>query len=257
MQNLTLVQSRSVAQAAGIAPIDRTELPWPQRAQALKIIDKPTLDLATEERQACKDLIVKAHERHDPTCASAHQTWQLALAERKTDIDPLEKAVSILDLSIKAWTSAEALRVAREQREAEERARQLQLEEREEVIVHAETMGASPIEVQSLVEAPLPAPVVYERPTPAVKPQGAIVKEAWKGEHTDLWAFVQFAVLGAEPPAEVLEWVRKNSRRELIALVQSDRPAVNSFARSTKSAAAVPGLKIWDDGAVASSPRRI
>jgi hypothetical protein len=257
MQNLTLVKSGEVARAAGVAVVDRTELPWPQRAAAIKIIDKATLDLATEERTAAKDLIEEAHRRHDPTCSSAHQTWQLALSERKKDIDPLEKAVSILDLAIKAWSSAEALRVAQEQRRLEEEARQKQLEEREEVIVHAETMGASPVEVQSLIEAPIPAPVVYERPAPAVKPQGAIVKEAWKGEHTDLWAFVQFAVLGAEPPPEVLEWVRKHSRRELVSLLASDRPAVNSFARSTKNAAAIPGLRIWDDGAVASSPRKV
>ncbi len=70
----------------------REELAWPQRAAALRIVDVATLAIADEERAAVKDLIKLAHERHDPTCASAYKTWQLATAERKTDLDPLETA---------------------------------------------------------------------------------------------------------------------------------------------------------------------
>lgn len=243
MSTIALIPSvGQVALEAGLG-VDRTELPWPQRAKALTIVDPTTNQLAADERAGVKALIDEAHKRHDPVVAAAYRTHQLAVEERRKDLAPLEEAVKIYDRAMLGWSQEQA-RIAREvQRQIEQAATQKQLEEREAEIEHAEATGASPVEVKAIAEAPLPAPVVMARPVLPPKAAGVVMKEAWKGEITDLWAFVQFAV--------------QNNRRELIGLIAQDRPAVNSFARSIKGAAAIPGLRIWDDGQVASSPGKV
>lgn len=244
MSTSNIIPISQVAHQAGL--IERTELAWPERAKGLKIIDAATLAIADEERGACKDLIAKAHERHDPTCASAYKTWQLKCAERKTDIDPLEEAVAIYDRSKIDFARAEKERAAAEQRRIEREDYQRQLEQREAVVEHVEATGGTVGEVQSIAERSVPLAVapaeVMQTAAAPVKSKAAPVLENWKGEITDMWAFLQFAV--------------QNNRRELAGLVTGDKIAIGSIARSTKGAMDVPGLRIWDDGKVTSAPKK-
>lgn len=213
---------------------------WPERARSLKIVDPQTLQLASDERAGAKDLITKAHATFDPICASAHATWQVALRQRSTVIDPLESAVKIYDGSMLAF-DAEQKRIAREaQRLADEAARRLAEEEREREVEHAETMGATVTEVVAIIDRPIIAqPVIAPAPPKAV---GSVVKEKWQAEITDKRVLVEYIVA--------------NKRWELLGLLTPDTVALNAIARSVKSAGAIDGLKIWDAGSVASTPRR-
>lgn len=215
-------------------------LTWPDRANSLKVVDAQTMQVAADERAGAKDLIKKAHETFDPICASAHATWQIALKQRATVIDPLESAVRIYDAGI-LGCQRELDRVAREaQRKLELEAQRQAEAELEKEVEHAEAVGATVAEVEAIIERPLVvAPVVAAA---APKPIGASVREKWQGQITDKRVFVEFVV--------------KHQRWELLGLLDENTSAVNAMARSVKSAGSIEGVKFWDAGAVASSPAR-
>jgi hypothetical protein len=256
--NTDMVPVAQVAVQAGA--IDRTELAWPERAAGLKIVDAATLATADEERGACRDLIKKAHERHDETCASAYKTWQLKCAERKADIDPLEAAVAIFDRGMKDFDAKEKQRAREAQRAIEAAAFTETVVEREAVIEHVETTNGTPVEVKAVMERPVTMPVaptrVMETAAAPVRAAGSLVLPSWKGEMTDQFAFVMNAVLGAKPPKEVQDWVDAHVRRDLLVLLQPDKGAILSTARVVKDTTTIPGLRIWDDGKVQSTPKK-
>jgi hypothetical protein len=198
------------------------------------------MQLAADERAGAKDLIKKAHDTFDPICAAAHSTWQIALKQRSTVIDPLEQAVRIYDSGILSC-QREQERIAREaQRQAELEAQRAAEAELEREVEHMEAIGATVAEVEAVIERPLVvAPAVA---APAPKPMGASVREKWQGQITDKRVFVEFLVA--------------NKRWELLGLLDENTSAVNAMARSVKSAGAIAGVKFWDAGAVASTPGR-
>jgi hypothetical protein len=242
----TSLVTAAVNAPAVIHEDERIALAWPQRAAALKIVDSQTFQLADDERAGAKDLIKAAEAKHKPTCDKTYQAWQAALAHRKSEIDPLTQAVEIFDRNMKAFDALQKQKARDEQRRIEREAYQKQLEERELVVEHVEATGGTVGEVQSVIERAVPIPVaphaVMQTPAAPAKPVNSRILENWKGEIVDMWAFCEYAV--------------KNNRRELIALLTGDKVAILRIAGSTKGAMEVPGLRIWDDGKVASLPKK-
>lgn len=228
------------AVAAGLIP--RIELAWPDRAKALQIVDAATLQVADEERGACRDFIKQIHAEEDPVCKSAWDNWQLSCAHRAERLKPFEESVAIYDRGMKAFDASEKQKAREAQRRIEAAAYTATATEREAVVEHVENTGGTAGEVKSAIERPMPLPIgpakVMETAAAPVKAAKSRVVEDWKGEITDMWAFCEFAV--------------KNNRRELIALLAGDKTALGSIARSTKGAMEVPGLRIWDEGKVTS-----
>ncbi len=208
--------------AAAVGLIPRIELAWPQRAEALKIIDAGTLAIADEERGVCRDFIKSIHAEEDPVCKSAWDNWQLSTKHRAERLRPFEESIDVYDRGIKAWNQLEIQRARDAQRAIEQAAYQKRIAEQEKVVEHIETTGGTVAEVRSAATAPAPLPIgpaeVMQTAAAPVRGRTARVVEDWKGEITDLWAFCEFAV--------------KNNRRELIALLQGDKTAIGSIARS-------------------------
>lgn len=225
---------------------ERLSLPWPERAAALQIVDAQTLQLADDERAGAKDLIAQAEAKHKRTCDDTYKAWQSALAHRKGELEPLLKAVELYDRAMKAWDSQQKEKARAEQRRIEREAYQRQLEEREVVVEHIEATGGTVGEVKSVIERAVVLPVapqaVMQTAAAPVKAANSRVVENWCGEITDMWAFCEFAV--------------KNNRRELIAVLTAAKIPLGALARSTKGAMEVPGLRIWDEGKVASLPKK-
>lgn len=225
---------------------ERLSLSWPERAAALKIVDAQTFQLADDERSGAKDLIAQAEAKHKPTCDKTYQAWQAALQHRKSEIEPLTKAVELYDRNMKGWDAEQKQKARDEQRRIEREAYQKQLEEREAVVEHVEATGGTVGEVQSVIERAVPIPVapqaVMQTAAAPVKAVNSRVVENWLGEITDMWAFCEYAV--------------KNNRRELIAVLTANKIPLGALARSTKGAMEVPGLRIWDEGKVASLPKK-
>jgi hypothetical protein len=225
---------------------ERLLLPWPERAKSLQIVDARTLQIADEERSGAKDLLAALEAKHERTCKDAYTAWQSATAHRKSDTDPLKEAIATYDRGMKSFDAAEKQRAREEQRRIEQAAYQKQLEEREAVVEHVEATGGTANEVKSVIERAVPIPVaphaVMETAQAPVQAVNSRVLPNWKGEITDMWAFCEYAV--------------KNNRRELIALLTGDKVAILRIAGSTKGAMEVPGLRIWDEGKVASLPKK-
>lgn len=213
---------------------------WPERARSLKVTDAQSMQLAADERAGAKDLIKKAHDTFDPICSANYNAWQVSIKQRASVIDPLESAVKIYDTGILSC-QRELERIALEAQRAAEREELRKAEEElEKQVEHAEATGATIAEVEAIIERPLVvAPVVAPA---APKPIGASVREKWQGEITDKRVFVEFVV--------------RTKRWELLGLLDVNSSALNAMARSVKSAGSIEGVKFWDAGAVASSPRR-
>jgi hypothetical protein len=242
MMSALAIVARNGNVPAVLTEDDRITLPWPERARALKIIDQATLQLAVDERAGVKALIDQGHERHDPICAKTHEAWQEATTQRKIDLDPLGDAWDTYNQEIIAWDQECKRREAAAQRQREIEQQRQALEEREAEIEHAEATGATVNEVKAIVERPIVTPVMPA----AAPPPKAIgiqkVRENWQGEITDKRPLVEYIV--------------KTKRWELLGLLTADTTAVRDMARVVKSAGSIPGVKFWDAGAVASSPRR-
>lgn len=256
---------QTLAPVAETAVVLRTELPWPERAQGLTIKDPETLQLAVDERGGAQELLKLAKSNHKTTCDLAYQTWQSTLEDRRKEVEPLEQAIATFDQKIIAWDRECKRVLADEQRRLEAAAYTVEVVEQEKVIEHVENTGGSRLEVESAIAKPVTIPVApraVQGPTAAapapVKPTGIQkVRENWKGEVTDVRAMVLFAVLGAKPPAEVQAWVDDHFRPELLSMLEQNQTACNKLADSTKGALVVPGVRFWDQGSVASSPKKV
>ncbi len=259
MSTSNLVSISQVAHQTGL--IERTELPWPERAKALKIVDAVSLQLAVDERAGALDLKKLAEANNKRTCDATYAAWQSALEDRRKEVQPLEEAIKTFDQLIIEWDRKEKRRLADEQRAIEAAAYTQEAVEQEKVIEHVEATGGTPLEVKSVAGRPVMIPVapraVMTTPTAPAKPVGiSKVRENWKGEVLDMRALVMFAVVGAEPPAEVEAWIKSHFRPELLSMLKPDLVACTSLATSTKGAMQVPGVRFYDEGSVASTPKK-
>jgi hypothetical protein len=227
-------------------PDERLTLAWPDRARALKIVDVATFQLADAERAGAKDLLDLAEAKHLDTCTKTKAAWDAACEHRRSETGPLKEAIGIYDVGMKEFDKAEKQRARDAQRAIEQAQYTETAVEREKVVEHIENTGGTNGEVKAAIERPMPLPVgpsaVMATAAAPAKPNKSRVVEDWKGEITDVWALLEYAV--------------KNNRRELIALVEPNKTAIGSIAKSTKGAMEVPGLRIWDEGKVTSLPKK-
>lgn len=205
---------------------------WPMRAESLDVVDIDTAALAGEELVAVKKLQDEAHLSFDPICAANYNAWQVALSERKKVLDPLMTAEATYKARLSRWAIAESQRVREEQRLLETKAIEAAEVQLEQEIELAEAQGATPAEIESMIDRPLmPLPMVA---TPAPKLANGISapRANWKGEITDKRALVEFIV--------------KNNRWDLLSLLTTDDAACNSMAKAVKNTVAFPGVRFFN-----------
>ena len=210
---------------------------WPARAKSLQITDTESFVTATEELKAVKGLQAKCDESFNPIIEKAHSAHKEALKQKAAVRAPLDEAERIFKGSISTY-QVEQDRIARIEKQRLETEQRLAWEaELEKEIETAEASGATVAEVEAIIERPAILPAVIAPPA-VPKVSGIVMRETWSGRIADMWAFVQFVV--------------KENRKDLLGLIQPDTGAVNSLARSLKSALNVPGLKVETKQTVAS-----
>lgn len=212
-----------------IAAIAAQSTGWPARAKSLEIIDTETLVVAGDELKAVKSLQAACDESFNPIIEKAHAAHKEALKQKKAVREPLEQAELVFKSNIARFQTNQELQRRAEQRRLEEAARVAQEQELEAEIEQAEAQGATVAEVEAIIERPTVQPIVFA-PPPAPKLAGVTMRDNWTGQITDMWAFIQYCV--------------KENRKDLLGLIQADSGAVNSLARSLKSALNVPGLDV-------------
>jgi len=199
---------------------------WPDRARALRVVDQPTYEQASEHLIGIKGLRASIEETFGPIIAKAHAAHKEAVAQRKKVEAPLEEAECILKKGISGYL-AEQERLRREEerrlREAVELQAAAELEQR---IEEAERSGAPVAEINAMIEQPLvvPAPVAPPR---VQRVEGISMRETWRAEVVDKAALIRAAAV----------------RPDLHALLEVNVPALNGMARALKSAMSIPGVR--------------
>ena len=214
-----------------------------EAAKALKIVDESSNKIVCLEVLAIKDLLTSAHASFDPICAANHTAWQVSLGKRREIIEPLEQAETHLKRQIGAWAVKQQQVAQQRQREIEAAARVEQEAQLETEIEHAEAAGATVAEVEAIIDRPLPVVPVMAAPKPGlVKGVSVSTEGTWKGEITDVWAFMKYAVA--------------NNRRDLANLLTGSPTAVKGVAVSIKNTVEIPGLRVWCEPRVATRGSR-
>jgi len=218
--------------------LERAAVSWPERAKALVVTDEQTLSLASDALAGIKSLRAKIEETFGPIIKRAYEAHREAVAQRKKVEAPLEEAERIIKGSVAAYL-AEQERLRQEaERRAREEAERRAAEALERQIEDAESAGASPEDIEAMIDsAPTVVPVVSE-PRPR-KPEGISVRTTYKAEVTDMLALVR--------------WVASNNR--YINLLSVNQSALNQLVRSLGPTAKIPGVRLVAQGTVAVRTR--
>jgi len=212
-------------------------LPIPDQAKALVIRDDASLRNGNEILLTIKDLRKKIADTFGPICAAAFAAHKTAVKAQKDAEAPLIEAETIIKPSIARYMSE----VERKRREEESRIRkEMERQAEEEALdaaIEAEAEGASPEDVQAIVDAPvfIPPPIAPAGP----KLEGISIRKVTKFRVVDMKALVQAIARG----------------QVTIAAVMSNDTVIGAQARSLKTSLRWPGVEVWEEDSVAAGRR--
>lgn len=212
-------------------------LPIPEQAKALVIRDDASLRNGNEILLTIKDLRKKIADTFGPICSAAFAAHKTAVKAQKDAEAPLVEAEAIIKPAIARYM-AEA---ERKRREEEERIRkEMERQAEEEALsaaIEAEAEGASPEEVQAIVETPVFIPQPIAPPLP--KLEGVSIRKVVKFRVADVNALIQGVARGQVP-------------RE--AVIPND-VFLGQQARSLRTSLRYPGVEVWEEDSVAAGRR--
>lgn len=240
--------------------LEQKALSLPEQAQALTIRDQATYDLAAEAMKGYAALEREIKDHYKPLKDAAFQAHRAVCGAETKMLEPVSRALQIAKAKVAEYqieqerirrdeearmrAEAERRRMEEQRRlEAEaaaaaERARKAAEEQKLADAVQAEAEGASSEEIQSILEAEVPAPV-FAAPiappmvAPVVAPrvqQAAGVskpRDNWSAEVTNPLALAKFVV----------------DNPTFANLVQPNMVALNQLAKAQKNLLSIPGVR--------------
>jgi hypothetical protein len=208
------------------------------QAQAVKVGDQPSYDLAAERLLAVADLRREIVAHHAPMKKAAHEAWQQVIAAEKRLLEPVAEAERIYKAGIAAYETEQRRLAAEAAARAEAEARRLAEEERERELEQAEAQGADVEEITAMIDAPLI--VAPPRIEPTFQPaRGVTLAANWLGEVTSLETLVKAIAAG-----------KANA-----SLVIPNQAAINQLARATRGTLQVPGVRFFNQSTVRAGRR--
>lgn len=207
----------------------------PERARTISITNNAQYEEAAEILKTIKGLRAEIDSTFNPIIAKAHEAHKEAIEQKKKVDAPLVEAETLLKPRMAAYLQ-EQERIRREeelrlQKQAQEEAERLQLEEAAALDSVGETAAANAL----LDEAPYVPPVIAPRVTPRVS--GISMRHTWSAEVMDLAALLKAIVAGRAP----------------IQCIQPNQAFLNQQARSLKNALNWPGVRAVPDSNIAAS----
>lgn len=212
--------------------------PWPERAHQIVVVDQPSFDAASEMLKGIKALEAEVRSVFDPMAKKANDAHKEITSQRAAQLKPLTEAESI----IKQKVSEFLLEQERLQRAEQARLQAIADAEAaaalEALVEEAEESGASPMEVEAIIEdAPSPAVVVRVAPAVDTKGSGISQRMEWVAEVANLGLLIQAAV---KTPA----------LRELLMVNEVKlRALTKALGEEMKS---IPGLKVYERAIVSA-----
>ena len=191
----------------------------------LAVIDQATYDGAMALNKAAYDRKKAFHEWFDPIDEASKRQRQATIAQGKKIDEPLDYVIKATGSKCAAWIRAEQAKAAEEKRKAEEEARR---KAEEEQLAAAEALQKEGFTFAA--DAVLEAPVVIPKVQVAepVKAEGVSYRDQWGAECVDLMALVKAVAEGKAP----------------LAAVCANATWINQWARLSKGAEALPGVKV-------------
>jgi hypothetical protein len=162
----------------------------------------------------------------DLSCDLTHKAWKAATSLRAASIDPYENAIKAVTQKSNQYVREAEARAEDERRKKEAEAKKLEEDRKLADAAVAET----PAEAEAILNEPVNVPAVHVAPQVA-KVSGIQMRDNWKADGHDLMATVKF--VAAHP--------------EYSYLLTYSATGLTSVARSQKSAAKIPGIRVWND----------
>lgn len=217
-----------------VKQLESTALAWPDRANAITIVDQPSYDQATCLVIEIADLKWRIIDHHKPIKDAAFAAHKVAVAAEKRLLDPLQQADTTLRRAIGNWEQ-EQERIRREaQRKLEEAQRKADEEARIALAVEAETNGAEEETVAEILNTPVVLPAAVAPPT-FQRANGVGTQQRWRAELVDIKALCR-AVADGKASTEY---------------VQANLVALNGLARAMKGTFNVAGCRAVPETTVA------
>jgi hypothetical protein len=210
-----------------------------ERAKIVRITDQETYDGACSILlNEIKPFRKRWAEYWDEIKKPAYAAYKAIQAKFSEGDEPLERAERQVKMEIAKW-DAEQERIRQElQRKAEEEARKAEEEERLRVATLAEESGASPEQVNAIVDAPVTAVATPVASTYA-KAAGVSTRENWKAKVTDLKKLCAAVGKGQVP----------------LSYVIPNEAALNARAKADKATLNIPGVVAYNDPIVSGRSR--
>lgn len=222
-----------------VLEIEEKAVATPDKAQSIQITDDEAYRKAGELTLTLRSIKKEIDETFDPIVKKAHEAHEEAVSQKKKIMEPVERAMRILDGKISLYHE-ERQRQKREEeerlrKEAEEKARIEEEERRLSEAVQLEKEGHTEL-ADAILEAPIvPQPVFVpkaEIQTPKV--DGISVAKIYKAEVTSLPQLLQAISQGKAP----------------ITLVEVNQSALNGMARALREGFVIPGCKLVIESSV-------
>jgi hypothetical protein len=222
---------------------------WSERARGLRIVDSESCKQASLLLRSIKGLRTDIATWFAPHVDAAMETKRKAEAARKALVDekdrmeaPLVDAEAVIKRSLLTYEEAQERARQDEQRrlqaESDRRAEAINIEAAAALELQANASGDADMlqEAHDLFVQPVEAPVVSVAKT-MPKVQGIVYRDQWKAHETiDVRALATAVASGAVPPT----------------FLTPNVSALNAFARATQGAQPVPGVRFWNDRAIAA-----
>ena len=194
------------------------------KVDALEVVDQESYNLANAINKQAYEGKKAFHTWFDPIDEASKKQRQATIAQGKKIDDPFDYVIKITGTKAAAYMRAEQARVAEEKRRIEEAARKAAEEEQ---IKLAEKLAAEG--KNDAADAAISAPVFIPKAEVAEleKAEGVSYRDVWSAEVVDLMALVKAVAEG----------------KVSLSYLAANDTALNSWARTTKGAESIPGVK--------------
>jgi hypothetical protein len=195
------------------------------KVDALTVIDQESYESANAINAEAYKLRKAFHEWFDPIDDASKKQRQATIAQGKKIDDPFDYVIKVTGSKASAWMRAEQAKAEEAKRIAEQTSRK--------AAEDAQIKAAEALQSEGLTnaaEAVLDAPVVIPKiaVSEPAKAEGVYYTDHFSAEVSNLMALVKSVAEGKTP----------------ICYLKEDDVALNGWARSTKGAEAMPGVKV-------------
>lgn len=208
--------------------ISTKALTVPEQARTVEITDDESYKRAAEILLQIKDLRRQIDEAFDPIISKAHEAHREALGQKKRADAPLVEAEGIIKPRIAAYIAEINRKRAEEEARLREEERKKEEERRLQEAIKAEAAGQTEKAEEILAE---PVEIGKVRPIPeAPRVAGVSIQKRWTYRIVD----------------------EEKIPREYLT---PDHTKIGAVVRDLKDAAAIPGIEVYTEDAVAAGRR--